>query len=200
MTSKTALLLFFTLMSSCATTSFQYGKTPTLRFKDPYVVESEKSFAQVWSNLVDFIAVHGIPIALLDKENGLFVSETIEDMEYTFENEKGVLLKPNAMIVLPAHKKEDLLGNSVESSRTIHPNELHLKMNARVRPDSSGGTYININVTHILTKGAHTRKIEVNRTTKDTLITRLPYTERDVKWERWRSTGVMENKIADALK
>lgn len=62
--------------------------------------ETDKSFDEVLGKVIDFFATSGIPINTLEKASELIVSNnmTLEDMTTTEKD--GIILNPNAYIVI----------------------------------------------------------------------------------------------------
>lgn len=161
------------LMTSCA-------PTKVMPFKGDYVdrpvaEETSKPFDEVWNNLIDVLAAEGFPIKLLDKENGLVVSErTSLRTNYTFEGKDGKLERPDAFIVFPT------ISNSNENR--LEPAGVTAIANIRVRDLGNGRTRINPNLTSI--------QSEYN----------LPQKDDNLLWGLVKSTGVFESFILDAVK
>lgn len=65
----------------------------------PIVYTTDKTFDQVWDNLVDLFAQNGISIRIIDRSSGLITSsKTI--LSTTYEDSKGKPYHPDAFIVL----------------------------------------------------------------------------------------------------
>lgn len=101
--------------------------------------ETDSSYDEVWSRVIDFFATANIPIATLDKESGLIVASKIsfDESKVSIENKEGVILNPNAWFVLPF--QEYLDGGRAECS-----------FNVRIRKNSNGKTFIGINLGNII--------------------------------------------------
>ena len=106
--------------------------------EEPYVVYSEKSFDEVWDNVVDVVATMGFPIKLLDKQNGLLVCERMSLLSaYSQEDKAGRLKNPDAYVVVP----------NVENASfyNVEPYELSGVANVRIRAEGKR-TKINVNL------------------------------------------------------
>lgn len=94
---KFSLAIFIFFLFSCAPkivpVKGEYAKLP-VTFK------SEKSFDQVWDNLIDFFAQTGLSIKLIDKNSGLLVSDK-SAITATWEDRKGKIKHPEAFVVVP---------------------------------------------------------------------------------------------------
>lgn len=69
----------------------------------PIVYNTEKSFEEVWDKLVDLFAQKGLSIRIIDKSSGLISSGNAE-LTVTYEDKKGKIIDPSAIIVVPSLK------------------------------------------------------------------------------------------------
>ena len=107
-----------------------------------YSFTSDKSFDEVWSNVIDFISLKGVSIKNIDKESGLIVTDEYSlTGSYTYEDKNGSLKNPNAYVVL--QKRKGGFGN------TIKPDFIHGNYNIRVKPEKNG-TSITINLVNLI--------------------------------------------------
>lgn len=101
--------------------------------------ESQKSFDEVWSNIIDLFAEKGIAIKVIDRSSGLIASEKTDFLtRYSFE-EAGVLKKKGAWIVLSSIKAGGM---------EIKPQVVNAEWNIRIKKSSSG-TIVNVNLVNI---------------------------------------------------
>ena len=133
------------LLTGCATV----GPTKVIPLKGrylegPMIETTNKPFDEVWNNLIDVLATEGFPIKLLDKENGLVVSErTSLRSDYTFEDKEGKLENYNAYLVFPT------ISNG--GFTRVYPSGITGVANIRIRDMGNGKTKINPNLTSIQT-------------------------------------------------
>lgn len=106
----------------------------------PIIYHTDKSFEQVWSNVIDLFAQKGIPIQLVDKSSGLIISGPAT-LTWSFEDKTGKLFKKDAWVVLP--KVIDRGNNKI-----IKPYAVYGSWNIRIKVDS-GKTAINTNLYNI---------------------------------------------------
>jgi hypothetical protein len=105
----------------------------------PYVIESPRSFEEVWGSLVDMAALQGLSIKFLDKLSGLMVSERNDFLNnYTFERPDGKLQKQDAFLVVKRY--------SSRSQSSVTPLTLTAEWNVRVKATQNGKTLINVNL------------------------------------------------------
>lgn len=165
----------FTLVISCTpkVTPLK-GIYPT----PPIIHYSEKPFDQVWGNIIDIFAQSNIPIDILDKSSGLITSK-VTRLKWAIEGKDGTLSTKNAEVVL---RREVDRGNR----KLIKPAYVTGTWNIRVK-EENGRTVINVNLHELMGY-----KEEMYAAT---------YTKRNYSYElRGLSTGVFEQKIADAIK
>lgn len=103
-------------------------------------VETEKSFDQVWNNVIDFFAENNIPIATLEKESGIIVASNvnIDGNAVSREDENGKIINPNAWFVTPYTPNKNASTPKVSCT-----------FNVRVRKMDTGKTYISVNLSNI---------------------------------------------------
>jgi hypothetical protein len=153
------------LLASCLSTKQISGSyTPANH------VESELSYNEVWSRIIDFFAVNGITISVMDKSSGLIVAGKMDFTgRGTVEGSDGQLLNKSAYIVT-----ERIRMNGVE----ITPNDrgwtLTGDWNVRIKP-SGDKTSINVNLNNIYSNS--------------------PFGRTNAK-----STGFFENQLIEILK
>lgn len=169
--------LFTLILISLFLTSCTSYKTIPLKgnyLDKPYVIESEKNFNQVWSNIIDLFATNGISIKLLDKDSGLIVAEKTSFINnYTYENKEGLLENPNAYVIVNKVKGDALLD------RSIIPVEIFGEWNVRIKETVDNKTSININLNSLEAWG-------INYNSRYFFLI--------------KSTGVYENLIAEFIK
>lgn len=129
----TAILLSVVLISCSVKTIPLKGEYE----KGSYTGQSSRSKDAVWESIIDFFAVKGIPIKLIDRSSGLIISDRSE-MTYTHENSKGELMDKTAWIVL-----EKTIDPG--SRKIIKFYNVTAEWNIRIK-DSDGKTSINVNL------------------------------------------------------
>lgn len=106
--------------------------------KPPFIYKSDKSFQEVWDNVIDFFAQKGIAISLIDKSSGLIISVQT-DMIWSSENRKtNKMKKPDAWVVL-----NNIYDPAPNKYR--YPERVSGKWNVRVKPEGEKCT-INVNL------------------------------------------------------
>ena len=115
----------------------------TIPLKGKYPEQSteyitNKSFDEVWDNVVDLFAKTGIPIKTIDKSSGIIVANKT-NFQATFENENGALIDTNAAfvavkLIVPAN------------NRLIEPVYVSSDFNVRVKKLADNKVSIGINV------------------------------------------------------
>ena len=134
---KTILPLMF-LLFACYTV-----KTIPLKGKypdTPIVYTSEKSFNEVWDNIIDLFAQRGLSIKIIDRTSGLIISDKSK-LSYSFENKKGFIAHPDAYVVL-----QMIMDNY--SDKPFRPEIVTGEWNIRIKA-VDGKTSININLNNI---------------------------------------------------
>jgi hypothetical protein len=106
----------------------------------PYQIETTKSFDEVWSNVIDMFATKGLSIKIIDKSSGLIISDKTSFISsFTYENKEGLLIKPNAFIVI----------NMIKSLGVVfHPTIITGEWNIRIKKNEEK-TLINVNLVNI---------------------------------------------------
>lgn len=142
--------------------------------------ESSLPFEEVWSKVIDFFALSGMPISNIDKSSGIIVSNNISFVNYyTREDKNGNLINPNAYVVIPTVKGG--FGNILEPTSKITGQwEMTGDWNVRIKPNGKGGTIVNVNLLNLRCRYHNPGGI----------ISNIPI----------QSTGVFENKMLDYLK
>jgi len=141
----------------------------------PYVVSTPKGYDEVWDRLLDVMAVQRFPIKLIDRENGILVTERSPlTFEYTFEDKKGVLLDPYAYLVLPTA--------SGSAFSQYFPGTVTGVVTVRIKAIGNQ-TYINANLSSI-----------------QIYDTGLNNEQERLLWTNARSTGNFEKFIVDEIK
>lgn len=178
------------ILVSCNTSkmiplSGQYPATPML-------FTSEKPFDKTWDNLVDLFAQRGLAIKLIDRSSGLIISDRSK-LTVTMEDKNGRVIFPDAYIVAPSHivngKRIPLYVASVGAYSTAKQvssliDYAYGDWNVRIKPNPSGGSTINVNITSIVYE-TYDYKLKANVSSPVSDI---------------RSTGVFEKQLAEAIK
>lgn len=89
------------VLSSCMTT-----KIPHLvgNYTFTTSIETDKSFDEVWDKVIDYFAMNGIPISILEKASGLIVSNKVSLKNNVTMEKDGKLLDDKAFVVIPYAK------------------------------------------------------------------------------------------------
>lgn len=111
--------------------------------------ETSLSYEEVWSKIIDYFAVSGIPITNIDKSSGIIVSNNVSfENYYTREDKQGNLVNPNAFVVIPTIKGG--FGNILEPNATLTGEwEMYGDWNVRIKPNGKGGTIVNVNLLNL---------------------------------------------------
>ena len=183
---KLLLIAFVSLLfSSC--TAFIFPKPVPVQgtyFTPPYIIESDKTFDQVWSNIIDFFAQNGLEIKVIDKTSGFIASGNSTQYIPTIEVKPGVLKSKTSYIVAPALIDPSKPKNDSKRIRPQYP-IVYGQWNIVVK-SVNGHSTINVNIVNIEYMG-----ITGNGYTATTRL--MPA-------EGTHSTGVFEKSIADAIK
>lgn len=163
------LALSCMVLSSCMTT-----KIPHLvgNYTATTSIETDKSFDEVWGKVIDFFATSGIPISTLEKASGLIVSNKVALEGMTTTEKDGVILNPNAYIVIPY----------VKGSTNL---QVTSDFNVRVK-EQNGKVLISVNLPNI----------KAQLYVLEGLYVRVP----TAKSIEAKSTGVFENGLLNLLK
>ena len=102
------------LLSSC---SYKFIPLRGTYPKSSIVID--KSFNDVWNNVIDFVSENGYSFTYLDKENGLIVFKSSLIYSFTFEDNDGKPINPDAYFVLPIFTSEQGYDKRVISSINI---------------------------------------------------------------------------------
>jgi hypothetical protein len=116
----------------------------------PLVYTTDKTFDQVWDNVIDFFAQQGIPISLIDRSSGLIIS-TKTKMIWSMEDRKTNKLKnEDAWVVI-----DNLYDPGPR--KYIRPANIYGVWNIRVK-EAEGKASINVNVNNLsATQNEYTR-------------------------------------------
>lgn len=189
-----ALIFLFT---NCAPPSVRVKKLDVKTGIRPvYSQYSERPFEEVWDSLVDEIAKEAYSISVLDRENGIFMSEDIQ-IDYAFEG--GPVMGENPAVILPKNMYQELLGIRVTRERTLYPNFITARLYVRVREEGDG-SFILVNIGRVKAEGAHYKLLYINHMTKDTTVTNIRENEYSADWNGWVSTGRIERKIIERIR
>ncbi len=130
------------LLSSCSSIKL-VGTYPT----NNHFAETDLSVEQVWTRVIDYFAMSGISIKLIDKASGLIVSEETSFVDYYTREEDGKPIDPNAYVVIPTVRGG--FGNILEPRAAITGEWKMLgSWNVRVKPNGDK-TLVNINMTNL---------------------------------------------------
>lgn len=169
-----AILAAFILLSCAAPKPIALkGSYPT-----PVIIETDKTFDQVWDKLIDLFAQKGLSIKVIDRSSGLIVSERAT-LPATTENNLGVLKDTSAFVVSPkiyhryAKKYYPVFG------------VLTGEWNVRIKK-SGERTLINVNV--------------VNIVGSEPYVTTIAESDRDRPCTECRSTGVFEKFLSGLIR
>jgi hypothetical protein len=137
-----------TLLFVCVAIAFSScGTLVNVPLKGNYVdkpieINSNKPYDQVWSNIIDLFATKGLSVKLIDKSSGLIVSEKTSLIDnYSFEDDKGLLVNPSAYVVLDR--------NEIKGFSKLTPDNVTAEWNVRIKSIDKNSTVINVNLTNI---------------------------------------------------
>lgn len=135
---KIIIPLVLLLIAGCTTVIVPLKGT----YEKPAFVSS-KNVDQVWSNIIDMFANHGISIKLIDKASGLIVSEETSFLDsFTFEDPNGNLRDNTAIVVL----------NTIKYGEVQQvPQFVTGSWNIRIKPNAEdpNKTDVNVNLLNI---------------------------------------------------
>lgn len=144
----------------------------------PMAISTDKSFEQVWSNLIDLFAQKGLSIKVIDKSSGLIVSERTA-IPVSIEDKKGRLKDPQAYLAVPKIYVYNL--EKPINYRGGEVNAVTAEWNVRIKA-TGNGSVVNVN----LVNPSYT--YQGSKSSKTELIVGA------------KSTGIFENYIADQIK
>ncbi len=81
----------------------------------PYVIESERPYDEVWTTLIDSIAVLGFSSSTIDKESGIILfNESLFNGTFSREDDNGKLVNDKKYITVSRIK---VLGEQIKPNR-----------------------------------------------------------------------------------
>lgn len=135
------LLFVAILLSGCATPALTPLKS---NYEKPYSVEVNRTFDEVWSDVVDVLATKGLNIKTLDKSSGIVISEKVSFVgSITVEDANGIPKDPKAYVVTSWNR--NALG------QIIIPTDGYGTWNVRVKKMSDTSTAISVNIVNLAT-------------------------------------------------
>jgi hypothetical protein len=143
-----------------------------------YTIETNKSFEQIWSDVIDFMTSKGTSIKIIDKASGIIVTDEYSFIgSFTYEDKSGNLRNPNAYVVL-----SKLIG---AFGHLINPDYATCNFNVRVK-QLPNGTSVTINLVNL----------------KAAVVLGRDMYGRGSHWKYYsvRSTKVFEKELAEKLK
>jgi hypothetical protein len=187
---KKTFIISLIFLILCLSTGHAKKKFKKISFmgdypKTPYIIKTDKSFNDVWENIIDLLAMTGMSVKMIDKENGIIISEITDMANVTsFENEDGSLMNPNAFVAAESYEYP---------MNTFSIGSLLCSWNIRVK-DKNDFRIIMVNLTF--------KSIVVNgHTWADTYdVTKYPsYYKPEDYPPGIKSTGVFEQSIIDFI-
>lgn len=185
---KYLLFISVIFLSSCFTLKIM-PLTQTYPFT-PMIFTSDKPFDKAWDNLVDVFAQKGLSIRIIDKSSGLIISSR-SLLSVTTESKTGGLTDPSAYIAVPyylTNKNRIPITNPYVgpyvNMKTFKINPVYGDWNVRIKPNASGGSTINVNITDIYYDYIDQHQKEIKNT--------------PLKF--YRSTGIFEKDLSDLVK
>lgn len=142
---------FFGLMLLCATMVGFVSCAP-IKLTGTYpstshFAYSNNSFEQVWSKVIDYFAINGIPITTIDKSSGIIVSSKMSFLNSYTREVQGQPLDPNAFVVIPTVRGG--FGNILEPTAAITGDWTMVgDWNVRIR-ESDGKVMVNVNLMNL---------------------------------------------------
>lgn len=144
----------------------------------PYQIQTSKSFAQVWDNLIDIFAQKGLSIKIIDKSSGLITSDR-SLLSTTIEKKDGSLENPEAYIVVP----QIYMPGPMKYTPITNSSDVVGEWNVRIK-EVNGETLINVNIVNV----QYSYYDSSTKLTKQANLT------------NYKSTGVFEKFITDLIK
>ncbi len=141
----------FRLMLSC-TAVLTLSSCGSLRLTGTYpapnhFAETRNTFEVVWSRVIDYFAIEGVPITTVDKSSGLIVSSKMSFLNAYTREVNGEPLDPDAYVVIPTVRGE--FGIILEPSSFIGGTwKMIGDWNIRVK-EENGKTIVNVNLTNL---------------------------------------------------
>ena len=164
------MLVSCIVLSSCVTTPHLVGN-----YAITNSIETNKSYDEVWGDVIDFFATSGIPISTMEKESGLIVSSKVALDGMTTTEENGKISNPNAYIVIPSVKSMPFVKSTVNVTADF---------NVRVK-EQNGKVIVTVNLTNIMAQ------------VKDKTLDGKPMSTKTIEA---KSTGVFEKTILELFK
>lgn len=131
-------LLILTLFVSCTAPRLALKSTHQ---DEPFRIETNKTYDEAWTSVVDFFADSGVGIKIIDKESGLISAESSSfRSSYTRENSNGTPIDDRAFIVIGNLRNG--FGGKIE------PSQISGEWNIRVK-ELGDNTQISINLHNI---------------------------------------------------
>lgn len=160
--------------------------------KLPILVKSDKSFEDVWGNIIDLFAQNGISIKIIDKSSGIIISDKTEFISTT-EDDNNNIVNPDAHIVVghkfdPGSNKYVPINRSLTHGKNLYP--IYGEWNIRVKMDGNE-CIVNVNIVNLTYDEPQSTSINSSN---------VFLVSRKILPDFFRTTGVFENKIAEIIK
>lgn len=108
-----------------------------------FVKETTLSYEEVWTRVIDYFAISGIPIETIDKSSGLIVSSNVSFLPYYTREKSGSPINPNAYVVIPTVRGG--YGNIIEPTSRISGDwSMSGRWNVRIKTKDNK-TIVNVN-------------------------------------------------------
>lgn len=137
------LVVFSFMVSSCGSTIRLKGSYPDSHFSK----ETDLQYEEVWTRVIDFFAMAGIPITTIDKSSGLIVASRVSFLNSYTREVNGAPLDPEAYVVIPTVR--GMFGNRLEPNAAITGDwEMVGDWNVRIKANGSK-TIVNVNMVNV---------------------------------------------------
>lgn len=133
---KIFAIAFAALCVSCST----YRLTGNYADTNHFFAETTLSYEEVWTRVIDYFALEGVPISTIDKSSGLIVSSKVSFLNHYTREVGGTALNPNAYVVIPTVRGGFL--------NVLTPVSIVGDWNIRIK-DHNGRIIVNVNLINL---------------------------------------------------
>lgn len=131
------------IVASCGAPLRLKGVYPGSHFSQ----ETELNYEEVWTRVIDFFSMAGIPITTIDKSSGLIVASRVSFLSSYTREVNGTPLDPDAYVVIPTVR--GMFGNRLEPNARITGDwEMTGDWNIRIKANGDKTT-VNVNMVNL---------------------------------------------------